>query len=137
MGDSASDSNEVSAHGRPSVIRPLQIRRKAQKSSLRLRQEAKDPVGKPLGSKNTGTDCFALSLFHILARQKEWMDAFHIVEHKGDHEPDTVVELFARFCKSLLNQVAISFPDLKKILHSGSLFFWCKWSRADARQHQA
>ena len=31
---------------------------------------------RPTGFKNTGTDCFALSLFRLLARQSEWRRVF-------------------------------------------------------------
>ena len=81
-----------------------------------MQQEKHDPIGKPLGSINTGTDCFALGLIYILARQKEWMDAFWIAEKHAEHVP--MIELFGRFCRSLGNPVPISFPDLQVILSS-------------------
>ena len=116
LGDDPSESTKVSFLGRPPAIRPLQIRGKAQKSTLRVRREKHTTIGKPLGSRNTGTDCFALALFHILARQKEWMDAFRIVEKRAEHDP--IIDLFGRFCRSLGSLVAISFPDLQVILSS-------------------
>jgi len=102
--------------GRPSAICPLQAWRKPPKSTLAISEEEIGDLQWPVGSLNTGTDCFALSLFHIWARQPEWQDPFaSFSTHRSQTSP--VTQLLQPFTRSRGEGTAIAFPDLRRVLH--------------------
>ena len=113
----------ATVRGRPPAIRPLQKRRTAQKSSLAIRSQTLPDQGKPVGARNTGTDCFALSLLHILGRQTEWRDA--VCAARSDTK-DSVLDLFQHFCLSIEQREVRAFPHLQDILISQSSVFLLK-----------
>ena len=87
-GQDGGPSKRINTNGRPAQIRPLQMRRKPKKSTLRPAQDNSNISDRPTGFKNTGTDCFALSLFQILSRQPEWRNAFMpFASRRGESSP--------------------------------------------------
>jgi hypothetical protein len=86
------------------------------KSTLAIPEEEIGDLERHVGSLNTCTDCFALSLFHILDRQPEWQDPFASF---STHRPQTspVTQLLPRFTRSIGEGTPIAFPDLRRILH--------------------
>jgi len=105
----------VEPRGRLKAIRPLQPGRQPQKSTLALKYELRFPANAPTGSANGGTDCFALSLFHLLARQPEWNRAFDLFASQS-LEKNRVVRLFQSFRDSNEQQDVRAFPKLQEML---------------------
>ena len=104
-----------SKYGRPAELRPLHPYRKSQKSSLSLAKDIRMGVQQPQGYINTGTDCFALSLFQILARQNEWNETLDsLMATRGSS--DRVARLFSQFRQSILSPNIREFPQLKDVL---------------------
>jgi len=102
--------------GRLSAICPLQAWRKPPKSTLAIPEEEIGDLERPVGSLNTGTDCFASSLFHILAGQPEWQDPLaSFSTHRSQTSP--VTQLLQRFTRSIEEGTAIAVPEWRRILH--------------------
>ena len=107
--------HRINTNGRPAHTRPLQPRRKPQKSSLARSRDDSDRLGAPTGFNNTGTDCFALSLFQLLARQNAWRCVFDSGASRAA-EGSPVVQLLQRFQEYMDVGEVATFAELRDVL---------------------
>ena len=107
----------TSDRGRPLKIRPLQPSRKAQKSTVGVPNDKIFGGPRPTGSQNSGNDCFALSLLHLLLRQPEWNMAFDLV-WKVPERRDTVLKMVNSVRKAIHEKNDRGFPTIHYILRS-------------------
>ena len=112
------DSQEpasVSNRGRLAKIQPHDRTRQPRRSTLGMPTIHRFPDERPIGFVNLGTDCYALSLFNVLARQPEWQRCFDTFNSQRT-DSSAVVRLYQQFIQAMLQRKATAFPDLNQVL---------------------
>ena len=113
LDESAEHQASPSMSGRPGNIRPNDPKRHShRRSTLGVRVDNQIPVSKPTGFINLGTDCYALSLFQLLARQQSWLRCFSTVRSQDTLEMK-VLRIFYRFQQAMREQKEIAFPTMR------------------------
>lgn len=107
--------------GRPAKVQPLQPTRtkpKASTISKDLRHKkyvSKKQEMEPSGLVNSGNDCFALSLFQVLARSSDWMTAF-TQRFAGEHDRNSPEGLFRTICNAIHAKTPEVFPEIRVVM---------------------
>lgn len=108
--------------GRPARITPLHPTRKSRtrpNSSIAFGENQLPHPTPPTSAINTGTDCFALVVLHILVRHKEWLDLVKEVSSLSTAISEPKEALFAlilQFAKAIQSKETQIYPNVKKIL---------------------
>jgi len=121
---SASDVRTALA-GRPSALAPpLEPRRKShrvvQRSSLALPRAKVDSLDRPTGLYNTGIDCYALALFQMIMRQRDWNSSIYLAYTAAESKDDPVVKLLARVRRAIHGHKPMAIARLKEILEGAA-----------------
>ena len=66
----------------------------------------------PLGAVNTGIDCYALALFHLLFRQDSWLESLDQLLRSQGAKLDAVLRLMTKFRDGLTAKKAPTYPTL-------------------------
>ncbi|ORY35080.1 hypothetical protein BCR39DRAFT_556578 [Naematelia encephala] len=93
--------------------------RKRQRSSLGLSDKVTNRILFPIGAKNTGLDCYALSLFQVLVRQPLWLET--IRSPFATQTNNSVIRLLRSFSDEIEAGRTSSYPYLRPVLKEHGL----------------
>jgi len=98
--------------GRKPQVMALQSGRSIRKSTLAFRKDQLPTPEQPVGARNYGNDCYALSLLQLLGRIRLWREAFGIFAQQTQSYFPNLVRDVNKFLLGIETNTIIAIPTL-------------------------